>query len=501
MKPLFNQVKVTAPKKNAFDLSHEKKLSCNMAELIPIFLQECVPGDRFKVSTEALIRLAPMVAPMMHRVNAYIHYFKVPMRLLYDSWGDYITGGVDGLQNPAFPVLTITDANKAQFAQGLLPDYLGIPSVSGTVAQSVTLNALPFRAYQLIYNEYYRDQNLTTAVPLTKNTTVSAGEQAELVTLRTRFWEKDYFTSALPWTQRGADVTLPQTVNYKVPVATWNSVPAVNDALQVVNAINPSNIKAGAANSMTKFDNITGVDITVNNLRRAIKLQQWLEKNALGGSRYVEQTLVHFGVKSSDGRNQRPEFLGGGKIPISISEVVSTVKETTNPLGTMAGHGIGVGKQSGFNTFCEEHCYILGIMSTLPRTAYQQGIPKMFSKADRYDFYFPEFANLGEQPIKRKELYYDITNAVNEDTFGYAPRFSEYKYAPSTVHGDFRGSLYHWHMGRIFGANPLLNETFVKADPTNRIWAVIDSTDKLWIQLYNNVRAIRPMPVYGTPSL
>ncbi|WNK14093.1 MAG: major capsid protein [Microvirus sp.] len=504
MKPLFNQVKINRPKTNAFDLSQEKKLSLNMGELVPIMVQEILPGDRFKVTSEMLVRFAPMLAPMMHRVNAYTHFFFVPNRLVYDEWQNYITGGADGTLSPAFPTISVQEALKAQFTSGKLPDYMGIPSVdSGTVIQNLNINALPFRAYQLIYNEYYRDQTLTTAVPITKNTTVTVGEQAELTTLRKRSWEKDYFTSSLPWTQRGSDVNLPTTLQYKnPPLATFTATPGGAETIKVSAGTQTTSLMgSGTGGVITKLDNLTSVDITVNNLRRALKLQEWLERNALGGSRYIEQILSHFGVKSSDARLQRPEFLGGGKTPVVVSEVVSTVKEATNPQGNMAGHGIAVGRNNGFSKYFEEHGYVIGIMSVMPRTAYQQGLPRMYSKADRYDFYWPEFANLGEQAILKKELYYDITNAVNDNTFGYTPRYAEYKFNNSSVHGDFRTTLNFWHMGRIFAANPSLNATFVESDPTNRVFAVVDSSDKLYVQLYNDIKAIRPMPVFGTPML
>lgn len=503
MKPLFNQVKLKKPRTNAFDLSQEKKLSLNMGELVPIMIQEVLPGDRFKVTSEMLIRMAPMLAPMMHRVNAYTHFFFVPNRLVYDEWQNYITGGADGTLAPAFPVINLTEALKAQFAVGLLPDYMGVPvPPAGVITQPLAINALPFRAYQLIYNEYYRDQTLTTAVALTKNTTVAAGEQTAITTLRKRAWEKDYFTSALPWTQRGSEVSLPQTVTYKNPPdITYTGVVTAGEAIQAQTGGVTGRWKASSSPQVSIIDNITSIDITINNLRRALKLQEWLERNALGGSRYIEQILSHFGVRSSDARLQRPEFLGGGKTPVVISEVVSTVKEITNPQGNMAGHGLAVGRNNGFTKYFEEHGYIIGIMSVLPRTSYQNGLPRMYSKADRYDWYWPEFAHLGEQAILKKELFYDIAAANNDTTFGYTPRYAEYKFNNSSVHGDFKTTLNFWHMGRIFTATQPLNAAFVEADPTNRIFAVVDSSDKLYVQLYNDIKAIRPMPVFGTPML
>ena len=504
MKPLFNSVQLHKPKGNKFDLTHEKKLSCNMGELIPAYIQEVIPGDKFRVNTEMLLRCAPMIAPMMHRVNVYMHYFFVPNRLVWSNWETYITGGVDGLQVPTFPTLTLTNALKAQFGLGTLADYLGIPDHEGqTIIHAPVINALPFRAYQLIWNEFYRDQTLQTAAAITKNDTVAAGtEFTDTLALRMRCWEKDYFTSAMNATQRGSAVVLPSTPNYK-STTTVDFSGNVSAGQAITTGPGGTNDVAITGNGQTlKIKNLNGVDITVNDLRRATRLQTWLEKNMLAGSRYAENTLAHFGVRGSDARLQRPEFLGGGKSPVVISEVVSTVKETSNPQGTMSGHGVSVGNQMGFTKRFEEHGFIIGILSTMPKTAYQQGIPRMFTKADRYDYFWPELAQIGEQAIKQKEIYYSWTGTdTQNNTFGYAPRYSEYKFNNSTVHGDFKSTLNFWHMGRIFGSEPGLNSSFVQSNPTGRIWAVNDNSDHLWIQLLNKVSAYRLMPVFGTPTL
>lgn len=500
---LFNNVKVSKPKRNAFNLSHEKKLSLNMGELVPILVQEIVPGDKFKVNTEMLLRMAPMLAPMMHRVNVFTHFFFVPNRLVYDNWQTYITGGKLGLSTPTFPTISYDNTNKAQFVAGSLADYMGLPVWKDEVMNyGLDVNALPFRAYQLIYNEFYRDQTLSEPVAITKGDTVLAAEQAVLTTMRNRAWEKDYFTSALPWTQRGGQVLLPADVAYKDNADfKFNAVPTAGQAIQVHASTNPTPLKTSAGNVITEIDNIDGIDITVNNLRRAVKLQQWLEKNALGGSRYIEQLLIHFGVKVPDYRLQRPEFLGGGKQPVVISEVLSTVKETTNPQGNMSGHGLSVGNSNSFSKYFEEHGFVIGIMSVLPRTAYQQGVPRMFSKVDRYDYFWPEFANIGEQAILNKEVFYNKAGGNNDGVFGYTPRYAEYKFNASTVHGDFKDTLKFWHLGRIFSSAPALNETFVMSDPSTRIFAVETTVDHLYVQLYHDIKAIRPMPVFGNPSL
>lgn len=497
---LFNLSPVKKPKGNMFNLSHEKKLSMNMGDLIPIMCQDILPGDRFNVSSEIFMRMAPMLAPIMHRVNVWVHYFFVPNRLLWDSWEDFITGGADGLQNPTFPTLTITDALKANYVAGTLADYLGLPNTDGvTVTQQLTYNRLPFAAYQFIWNEYYRDPNLTAEVDWKATT--------NLLTLRKRCWEKDYFTSALPWSQRGGDVNLPITGNidfvpsYKNPAL----IPSgVNGAPQITSGQfrDSTNVARAIDNLNSVSYDLTDVAITINDLRQSVKLQQWLENNARGGGRYVEQILSHFGVESKDARLQRPEYLGGGKQAVQISEVLATADGASNDIADMYGHGISVGGSNGFNRFFEEHGYVMAVMSVLPRTAYQQGVPRHFLYNDRFDFYYPEFANLGEQVVEKGELYWDWVNATNTQTFGYQSRYAQYKYNPSTVHGTFKTSLNFWHLGRIFTSQPSLNTSFVESDPTHRAFIVTTpSIHKLYVQIYHDVKAWRPMPKYGVPLL
>lgn len=496
---LFNSVRSRKPKYNAFDLSHERKLTCNMGDLIPILCQEIVPGDRFRVNTEMLMRLAPMVSPVMHRVNVYTHFFFVPNRLIWPEWEKFITGGEDGLQAPNFPRLLLAEDVKSSLKKGSLADYFGVPPVDQTkvITNDMSVSSLPFLAYHKIYDDYYRDQNLEAPVfPLAN------ASRAEQLKLRKRAWEKDYFTSCLPWAQRGGEVTLPSEheITYKVPATnTTGNTTAGNVTIAADGRL------LAPAGSLG-IDNIEAIDenITLNELRKAVKLQEWLEKSARFGSRYIEQILAHFGVRSSDHRLQRPEFLGGGKAPVVISEVLSTVESSTTPQGNMAGHGISTADSNRFAKYFEEHGFIIGIMSVLPRTAYQQGLDRHFMKFDKFDYFWPEFAQLGEQEVQLRELFHDwnVVNNTDLKLFGYQSRYAEYKYAQSTVHGDFRDNLSFWHMGRVFANEPALNNTFIKADPTHRIFAVEDDTvHKLYVQLYHNIQALRPMPVFGDPAL
>jgi hypothetical protein len=563
MANIFNSIRLKRPKRNVFNLSYENKLTMNMGELVPIMCMPIVPGDKFRVNTEALVRLAPLVAPMMHRVNVYTHYFFVPNRLVWNEWEDFITKGIDGEDNPVLPYLDVSDSYavvsnesvfRSLFTDSSLWDYLGLPTLSGVGSKSYNVpngvvfpngfkvSQLPFRAYQLIYNEFYRDQNLTEAVdvPVGSGGDLVTGQYQSLLTLRRRAWEKDYFTSALPWLQRGPEVTVPvggafgdvmldRSSGYpKIVDMNGNALSSVvgnnNDQLLQVGVHGtsvptpdfPGRLVVGNSNqdlssqAQVYFDpngtlkvNGDNAGISIQDLRTSNALQRWFERNARGGSRYIEQILAHFGVRSSDARLQRPQFLGGGKMPIAVSEVLQTSStDATSPQANMAGHGISAGVNNGFKHYFEEHGYVIGLMSIMPRTGYQQGVPRDFTKFDNMDFYFPEFAHLSEQEIKNQELYVSNDPTYNEGVFGYTPRYAEYKYHESEAHGDFRGNMSFWHLNRIFSEKPNLNTTFVECNPSNRVFATSQTQDdKFWVQIYQDVKALRLMPKYGTPML
>lgn len=499
MSKLFNQTTMSKPGKSLIDLSHEKKLSMNMGQLVPFMIHEVVPGDKFRVNTESLIRLAPMVAPVMHRCNVYFHYFFVPNRLLMNDWEEFITGGEDGKSNLSMPTIFFNTGNEDMIRPGTLADYLGVPTTEGNIVNGQYINGLPFRAYQLIYNEYYRDQNIQPKVAVTKDLTISGAEKAEITQLRSRAWEKDYYTSCLPWSQRGDEVELPNTIQYKETARGYvngTTTPAQGSMTVAAGDVQSNSIS-------TRIENIDSIGITINDLRRSARLQEYLEKTARGGARLTEVIKSFFGVTSSDARLQRPEFLGGSRQPITISEVLATFDNAETAGGTMYGHGISLGNSNKWSRFFEEFGYVIGIMSVLPRTAYYQGIPRFLGKTDKFDLYWPTFAQLGEQEVYTKELFCDYTSAVGTQIFGYQSRYAEYKFAPSTIHGDFKkDSLFHWHMARKFTSIPALNSTFITSDPRHDIFAVTDETvHKLYVQLYNDVKAIRPMPYFNNPIL
>lgn len=544
MANLFNSIRVRAPKRNKFNLSHDVKLSTNFGRLTPFFCQETVPGDTFQVSADVLTRMQPLVTPIMQNINVYTHFFFVPNRLIWDEFETFITGGKngDGISEITGkkvipPSITFGDMPSDEFnnlfKDGELFDYLGIPASAKAYMANKTIpdlfvSALPIRAYQQIYNDYYRDENLTDPIRID----VSSGVEdifmngVDNYKCQYRAYPKDYFTSALPTPQRGQDVQLPlggeaDLVYHGTEGPTQLVGNALNGMLSVQNGKfikdssgNPVDINVTAN---TKVDLSSASMTTVTELRRALKMQEWLEKNARGGYRYIEQILSHFGVKSSDARLQRAQYLGGGKNPIVISDVLQTSATqntggSESPQGNMAGQGVGVSRVNSFKFFAEEHGFIIGIMSILPRASYFQGLPRMFSRELNEDYYWPEFAHLGEQEIKYKELYLtDDPGEMDEmdDTFGYTPRYAEYKYIPNSVHGDFRGNQYDsykmWHLARDFGSLPRLNNKFVTCQPdasNQRVFALTDPKQDKFLNLIRvTCHAKRPMPYYGTPYL
>jgi len=504
MKNLFNSIQLNRPKKNAFDLSHDVKLSARMGNITPILVQECIPGDNFKIGCESLIRFAPLTAPVMHRMDVTMHYFFVPNRILWDNWEKFITDANSGLSLPYIRLTSWSGWESNGYNKFL--DYMGVPPVPSTGAFDFNINALPMAAYQCIYNEYYRDQNLVAPVPYKLTDGTNNGNVAELFKLRKRAWEHDYFTSCLPFAQKGAAVDIPLgAVSGEGEVFVNNATAGTNldgTPYNIDVDYNTSSLPGVGANQLfTSIDDLQVEPTTINDLRRAFRLQEWLERNARGGTRYIESILSHFGVWSSDKRLQRPEYITGVKSPVIISEVLNTTGADGGlPQGNLAGHGISVssGKYGTYNV--EEHGYIIGVMSIMPKTAYQQGIPRTYSKFDALDYFWPAFANIGEQEVKVQELYAFTANA--QETFGYVPRYAEYKFNPSRVAGDFRTTLDYWHLGRIFATEPTLSQEFIECAPedVDRIFAVDDPDfDNLYCHVYNKINALRLMPKFGNP--
>lgn len=506
MANVFQSTPIRRIRRNSFDLSHDVKFTGTMGKLIPTLIQEVLPGDSFKINSENLIRFAPMVSPVMHSIKCFTHYFFVPNRIVWDKWEDFISPDLSKSTPPTYPYVPLTIGASTLSQKGSLYDYFGLPTSETNTSVQINISALPFAAYQKVYNELYRDQNLIAEA----NTDLLSGDNStivlDLMQLRTRAWMHDYFTSALPWQQKGPAVNIPIDYGDAVfPIR--NAGSSGNIAFTAGGSTNvlPADSGSGPITNNTLYGNLKdaqgdGMQSTISDLRLAMRLQEWFELAARGGSRYVEQLKVFWNVNSSDKRLNRPEFLGGTRVPVVISEVLQTSSsDGTTPQGTMAGHAISGSYGTTIRYRAEEHGFIIGIMSVMPNTAYQQGVHRMWSRESWEDYAWPQFAHLSEQPILNKELYV-ANDGKNDDTFGFIPRYSEYRYTPSRVAGEFRDTLAFWHLGRQFSNRPLLNKDFIECNPSNRIFAVTTG-DNLWCHTYHKIRVKRALPKYGVPTL
>lgn len=477
-------------KRSKFSLSHTKLSSCDLGELIPIGMFEVLPGDSIQQATNALVRASPLLAPVMHPVDVRIHHWYVPYRLLWEDFEDFITGGSDGLNASVYPTIEF-----GTIAAGSLADYLGVPL--GTYP-SLPVSALPFRAYQMIWNEYYRDQDLQTPAAWI---TASGNDLSTTVALQNIGWEKDYFTSARPWETKGPTITVP--LGTTAPVVTNNVPVIVRGVTHNVDLNLTTTTGTGAvttpgivgATQQLKFGTNTGLQtdlsgasaVTINILREALALQRFQEARSRFGSRYVEY-LRYLGVRSSDARLQRPEYLGGGRQTISFSEVLQTA-EGTNPVGEMRGHGIAGVRSNRYRRYIEEHGVVISLLSIRPKTIYMQGLSRMWNRRTKEDFWQKELEAIGQQEVLNKEIY--APHATPNGTFGFQDRYDEYRRSESGVSGEFRTSaLNHWHMAREFSSAPALNATFVKSIPTERTFAV-PSEDVIYIYARHSIQARR----------
>lgn len=503
-------------KRSKHSLSYYKLLTAKMGRLIPIGMTEVLPGDTVQQATSALIRTNPLLAPIMHPVHVRIHHWYVPWRLIWDDFEDFITGGPDGQDASVWP--TITTPASTGFTESSLADYLGV--TPGVASRAVS--ALPFRAYAMIFNEHYRDQDLVTELGLS---TASGSDTTTSVALALAAWEKDYFTAARPWTQKGPSVTLP--IGTEAPVRSFaKQTGTVTDEIFVetsggratlaFNGASPyavipndvagsvpggsikwqqpgstSSTDSAAGYNFADLSEATGVDI--NQVRLAFALQRYEEARARYGSRYTEY-LRYLGVRSSDARLQRPEYLGGGKQTIQWSEVLSTAETEEAPVGALKGHGMGAMRSNRYRRFFEEHGYIMTLMSVRPKTIYAQGLARTWNRRTKEDVWQKELEHIGQQEILNKELYFAHTDP--DGPFGYQDRYDEYRRSESSIAGAFRSSLNYWHMARIFASDPTLNGTFVTCDPTQRNF-VDTSGDPLLVMANHSIQARRMVAKMG----
>lgn len=480
-------------KRSKHSLSNYKLLSMDMGELVPIGLMEVLPGDTVQQATSALVRAAPLVAPVMHPVHVHIRHFFVPFRLIWEDWEDFITGGPNGTDASVFPTRTSVPGYTA----GSLADYLGLPTGVPNLEHSV----LPFRAYDLVWNEYFRDQDLQTPLVISE---ASGPDNTTDVALQFVNWEKDYFTSSRPWEQKGPAITIPLGDRARVAsdgtvasgstsvystIQGGNRRLAKNAADNFVGLTNTS----GAADSLLYAD-LTGASaVTVNLLREAMALQRYEEARARFGSRYTEY-LQYLGIRSSDARLQRPEYLGGGKQTIQFSEVLQTA-EGSDPVGSLKGHGIAAMRSNRYRRFFEEHGYVLSLMSVRPKTMYMQGMARTWNRRTKEDFWQVELQHIGQQEVLNKEVY--AAHASPDDVFGFQDRYDEYRRTENTVAGEFRNILDYWHMARNFATPPALNGDFVKCVPTERTFASA-TNDVLYVMAHHSIQARRLVASQGT---
>lgn len=501
-------------KRSKHNLSRSNLLTCNMGELVPMGCTEVLPGDTVQHATSVLVRMSPLLSPVMHPVHVRIHHWFVPYRLLWangidDSWEAFITGGHDGLDASVFPQITFNNTTV-----GTLSDYLG---VTPAVASDRAISALWFRAYALIWNEWYRDQDLQTALTIDLTGGVDTTTNT---TLQNVAWEKDYYTSARPWTQKGPTVSLPLGTSAPVTLVPFGSsggapmqvraaatdvlfgsTPIGSDAGGFLSE-NPPGVDAVLDPNGRLIANLsTATAATINELREALAIQRYEEARARYGSRYTEY-LRYLGVRSSDARLQRPEYLGGGKQTIQFSEVLQTGVTTSGTpstgVGSLLGHGIGATRSNRYRRFFEEHGVVMSLLSVLPKTIYVNGTSRHLIKTTKEDYWQKELQHIGQQPILNKEIY--VADTGPTDVFGYQDRYDEYRRNESTVHGDFRTTLNHWHLGRIFASDVTLNSTFVSSNPATRIFQSA-SADTLLVMGYHSMQARRLVSKEGTSSI
>lgn len=468
-----------------------------MGKLVPIGLLEVLPGDTIQQSTSLLVRMSPLLAPVMHPVSVRVHHWFVPNRIIWSDWEDFITGGSDGLgAGTPYP----TNESPWTVTIGSVQDYLGVPL--GGPYPIGTLSWLPIRAYNRIFDEFYRDEDLLTENPFQS-------------TVRRIAWEKDYFTSARPWSQKGPAVTLPigaaapvkTSTNVQVSgvqaamsmrVGTTGGAPASGDAgivgtTGVFELRTPTSGSAAGGlypnNLYADLTNATPADII--DVRRAFALQRYQEARAQYGSRYTEY-LRYLGINPQDARLQRPEYLGGGKQTVAFSEVLRTGNNsaaTPSPIGEMKGHGIAAMRSNRYRYFVQEHGYIMSLLSVRPRSMYTNGLDRTWSRRTKEDYYQKELELIGQQEVYNREVFLK-GDASDGAVFGYQDRYSEYRYEYSSVAAEFRNLLDYWHLARRFTDTPTLNQSFIECDPTKRIFAE-QTQNSMWIMASHNIQARR----------
>lgn len=499
---------------NKFNLSHRVPLTCDVGELVPAALVHVNPGDIFNHSSSALVRTLPLVAPLMHKMDVRIHHWFVPNRILWTDFEKFITGGPTGNDATVHPYIDLPNSGAGGVTQGSLANYLGVPTGNNADLTGYRVNALPFRAYALIYNEFYRDQDLSAAL------TINLGSGADTTTntaLQRIMWEKDYFTSARPTPQLGNDVTIalganaPVVRNSAAPTVqlrnnqdtvtdrNWNTAAATGAMTQFPAHANAGSVQFGT-NTGLLADLASATGISVIQLRTALALQRFREKRMKYGNRY-EDLLASMGVNPRDSRLQLPEYLGGGKTPLQISEVLQTSVTTDDAndygVGNLRGHGIAAVRSNAYKRVFEEHGMVITMFSIRPKSGYMQSLHKHWMFQTKEDYWQPEREHIGQQTILNREV--KANHATPNGIFGFQDRYDDYRFIENRVAGEFTTTLKDWHMMQEFASDPALNGSFVQCLPTNRVYAVTDKTvDKVQVQILHNITARRLLAKKGS---
>ena len=539
--------------RSTFDRSSSVKTSLNAGDIVPFFLEEVLPGDTFNVKTSKVVRMQTLLTPMMDNVYLDTYYFFVPNRLVWKHWKEFNGENTESAWIPetTYEVPQITSPAGTGWSVGTIADYFGIP----TGVPNLSVSALPFRAYALIMNEWFRDQNLSDPLVVPDDDATVAGVNTGTFVSDVAKGGKpyvackyhDYFTSCLPSPQKGPDVLIPVASAGNLPVvALSQSIPAskfpqsqlhltrftgndiVNgsseklDTLYVGSPVSGSHtsVELGRGTSISDLgivpSNLWAVSdgkaasSTINQLRLAFQIQKLYERDARGGSRYIEILKSHFGVTSPDARLQRPEYLGGNRVPININQVIQqsgTGSGSSTPQGTVVGMSQTTDSHSDFIKSFTEHGFIIGVMVARYDHTYQQGLDRMWSRKDRFDYYWPVFANIGEQAVKNKEIYAQ-GNKQDDEVFGYQEAWADYRYKPNRVTGEMRSayaqSLDVWHLADDYSQRPSLSDSWIREDKTNidRVLAVTSAnSNQFFADIYVQNRATRPMPMYSIPGL